>query len=199
MAIWSHYSRVCFQEKEKPPICSCFTISYTVISIKKLLASCQQTPSILHNFSIYYHNVGGLRTKNDNLFVKFSALDFDIIAISETWLTASHYISEYFDLNLFTVFRKDRCPVNFEFSRGGAVLIALQNRFSAKALDLNYKLSNADMDQLIISINVSKGCELLLFISYIPPGSSFVIYDTHFKNCSYYIDNLKPNQHKYVG
>ena len=105
-----------------------------------------------------------------------------------------------FDLNLFTVFRKDRCPVKTAFSRGGGVLIAVQNRFSAKALDLIYKLSNADIDQLIISINISKGCELLLFISYIPPGSSFVIYDTHFKNCSYYIDNLKPNQHiMYVG
>ena len=115
--------------------------------------------------------------------------------MSETWLTNSHHISEYFDLILFTVFRKDCCPVKFGFSRCSGVLITLQNRFSAKALDLNYKLSNADIDQLIISINISKSCELLLFISYIPPGSSFVIYDTHFKNCSYYIDNLKPNQH----
>ena len=61
------------------------------------------------------------------------------------------------------------------FSGGGGVLIALQNRFSAKPLDLHYALSNADIDQLIISVNISKGCELLLFISYIPPGSSFVI------------------------
>ena len=76
------------------------------------------TDSILPDFSIYYHNAGGLRTKNYNLFVKSSALDFDIIAISER-LTDSHHTYEYFDLNLFTVFRKDRCPVKSGFSRGG--------------------------------------------------------------------------------
>ena len=120
-------------------------------------------------------------TSNNDL-----ALDFDIIAINETWLTDYHRTSENFDLKLFTVLRKDRCPVKSGFSKGvSGVLIALQNRFSAKALDLHYKLSHADIDQLIISINISKGYKLLLFISYIPPGSSFVIHDTHFKNCSY--------------
>ena len=59
------------------------------------------------------------------------------------------------------------------------VALKLQNRFCAKALDLHYKLSNANIDQLITRITISKDYELLLFISYIPPASYFVIYDTH--------------------
>ena len=40
----------------------------------------------------------------------------------------------------------------------------------------------------------SNNHELLLIVSYIPPNSPIEIYETHLKNCNYYIDNLKSHQ-----
>lgn len=59
--------------------------------------------------SLFYQNVRGLRSKSKEFFLATSAANFDIIALTETWLTDGHNSSEYFPSNyhlvmlLFTV------------------------------------------------------------------------------------------------
>ena len=56
---------------------------------------------ILNTFSLYYQNVGGLRTKIEDFYVKSSALDFDIIVFCETWLNGK--IVKTFSIKLHNV------------------------------------------------------------------------------------------------
>lgn len=144
---------------------------------------------------MYYQNVGGIRSKTSDLFLKSSGLDYDIIVICETWLNEHFNSNELFNCNYYNVFRKDRCSTKTGLNRGGGVLIATKKCFPVKTLDLKYQLLNADVDQLIIVIQFSINFELFIFASYIPPNSSYDIYDTHFRNCSYYLDDLKNFQH----
>ena len=163
-------------------------------------AVCSTDKFILNTFSLYYQNVGGLRTKIEDFYVKSSALDFDIIVFCETWLNENHNTTELVNCKLYNVFRKDRCALKTGLNRGGGVLIAVKNCFSVKSLPLKYLLSASDTDQLIILITFSNKFEVFLAVSYIPPNSTLESYETHFKNCSYYFDNLKSHQHIiYVG
>lgn len=36
--------------------------------------------------TVYYQNVRGIRTKTNELFLKLSACEYDIIVLTETWL-----------------------------------------------------------------------------------------------------------------
>ena len=73
-----------------------------------------------------------------SLLSKSSALEFDIIVFCETWL--NDLISELLDPQLFNTYRKDRCPKNACFCRGGGVLIATRNYFNVKILTLHFEL-----------------------------------------------------------
>ena len=59
------------------------------------------------NLSLYYQNVRGLRTKCSEFYLSSSTCNFDVIALSETWLNSSFYDSELFHSD-FTVYRCDR-------------------------------------------------------------------------------------------
>lgn len=132
--------------------------------------------------------------------MKSSALDYDIVVICETWLNEHHNTSEVVDCNFYNVVRKDRCKVKTGCIRGGGVLIAVRTRFTVKILPLKYELPNTDIDQIIVVVTFAGNFEIILFVSYIPPNSPFEIYETHFKNCNYHLNNLKPYQYPiYVG
>jgi hypothetical protein len=62
------------------------------------------------NISIYYQNVRGLCTKTHEFYLSSlsSTSNFDIIALTETWLNDSVSDGELLDLDRFNVFRKDR-------------------------------------------------------------------------------------------
>lgn len=152
------------------------------------------------NFCLYYQNTSGLRTKIEKLFVKSSALDYNIIVFTETWLTENHNNLELFDCKLYNVFRKDRCPVKTRLGRGGGILVAVQNNLHVKKLELHFNLLNIDIDQLILKISFTKTFEILLIVSYIPPNSPLSVYETHIKNCNFYLENLLDYQHViYMG
>lgn len=144
---------------------------------------------------MYYQNVGGIRSKTNDIFVKSAGLVYDVIVFCETWLNDNFNSAELFNSNFYNVFRKDRCITKTGLNRGGGVLIATKKCFNVKTLDLKYQLLNSDIDQLILVIKFSNTFELYLFASYIPPNSSYEIYNTHLLNCSYYLDNVKSHQH----
>ena len=71
------------------------------------------TPRNDNVVSVYYQNVRGLRTKSKKFFLEIENADYDIIALSETWLTTGHHSEEYFS-SRYLVFRCDRDYENIE-------------------------------------------------------------------------------------
>ncbi|KAH8284282.1 hypothetical protein KR054_006242, partial [Drosophila jambulina] len=67
-----------------------------------------------------------MRTKTDAVYLASSQCDYDVIILVETWLNMDFFDSEFFDLNLYQVFRKDRDATKTQCSRGGGVLIAVR-------------------------------------------------------------------------
>lgn len=57
--------------------------------------------------SLYYQNVRGLRTKCRLFNENIHKTNYDIIAITESWLNSTVYTGELFD-DRYIVFRRDR-------------------------------------------------------------------------------------------
>jgi exonuclease III len=74
---------------------------------------------------IFYQNVRGLRTRVDELYLSSVENNYDIIALTETWLHAGIMSTELF-VSRYSIYRHDR-----EISRGGGVLIAVNKRVPA--------------------------------------------------------------------
>lgn len=133
----------------------------------------------LCKLKIYFQNVSGMRTKNKSLFDFSSQCCYDIFVIVETWLNNEFYDSEYFDLNLYHVYRKDRCYVRTGCERGGGILVAVRKELkSYKCTDFIY---DELLDQLFIFIPSLDGL-ICLCCSYIPPVSSKDLYASHVNN-----------------
>jgi len=90
-----------------------------------------------------------MRTKAQSLFQATSHGDHDVIIFVETWLNMDFFDNEFFDTNLYHVFRKDRDSVKKRCSRGGGVLIAVRRELRCIAI----RLQNEDslLDQLCVS------------------------------------------------
>ena len=74
----------------------------------------------------------GLNTNSDPVLSFASSIDYDFIALAETWLKPDKFSSEFFPSELYTVLRRER-PVR----RGGGVLLACRN-FATQELDLQH-------------------------------------------------------------
>ncbi|KAH8354625.1 hypothetical protein KR084_008895, partial [Drosophila pseudotakahashii] len=77
--------------------------------------------------SVDYQNVRSLLGKLKRVYSNSTSHDFDIIAITETWLNSTVYNKEIF-VNKFAIYRLDR-P-----TRGSGVLIAVLNSISSKLI-----------------------------------------------------------------
>jgi hypothetical protein len=73
---------------------------------------------------IFYQNARGLRTKSVKIF-NVSSLDYKIICLTETWLSASFSTHKFFP-ETYTVYRSDRY---FHDKLRGGVLTAVSNIF----------------------------------------------------------------------
>lgn len=69
---------------------------------------------------IYYQNVRGLNTKTHQFSLAVHSANFDIISLTETWLSSSVYDSEIFGAD-YNVFRADRSSLNSKKCRGGGI------------------------------------------------------------------------------
>ena len=86
--------------------------------------------------SVFYHNVGGLRSKISDFALKLVSMPYDVIVLAETWLNEDFLTSEIFDCNFYNVFRKDRCTKTTGLKRGGGVLIAIRSNISVNSYAL---------------------------------------------------------------
>ncbi|XP_017465381.1 PREDICTED: uncharacterized protein LOC108358512 [Rhagoletis zephyria] len=131
------------------------------------------------SIKIYFHNASGLRTKSEDMRLLSSQLDYDVFVIIETWLNEKIFDAEFFDLNRYDVFRKDRDAVKTGCCRGGGMLIASRCELQASSVAL--KCTDSMLDQLCVRLKGASGL-LYLCASYIPPASEDCIYCTHVDN-----------------
>ncbi|XP_063932848.1 uncharacterized protein LOC135144722 [Zophobas morio] len=86
------------------------------------------------NSSVHIGKVKNL--KEGAVLLGLSSCDFDLIALSETWLHSGVFNSELFNSN-YLVVRKDRDFLNTNKSRGGGVLIGIKSNLIFSEVDLS--------------------------------------------------------------
>ncbi|XP_031349526.1 uncharacterized protein LOC116175507 [Photinus pyralis] len=136
---------------------------------------------------IYYQNVRGLKTKVKSVYCNSLSIDFDVIALTETWLTPEIASGELFDANIFTVYRKDRSPVTSVKVRGGGVLIAIKSTF--KSLPLNVHQVSI-VEEIWAIIDLSPQGTILVCCTYIPPNSDVAVYESHITSVESALDKF---------
>lgn len=75
--------------------------------------------------------------------------EFDVIAITETWLSSDFSSAEYFNPRMYSVYRRDRPFHQVGLSRGGGVLLALKNNIVVTQLDLTELLNSLDLVDIV--------------------------------------------------
>lgn len=125
---------------------------------------------------IFYENIDGISDhKIRDLAESSSTADYEIIALTETWLNQS-VKKEILD-DRYTVYRKDRetTAISQTATRGGGVLIAVRSTIKCE-LYSNDKME--DLEALCVRIPTSSGL-IYVYCLYIQPTASVDIYCNH--------------------
>lgn len=130
--------------------------------------------------SLFYQNVRGLRTKTRAFFKSVSAAQYNIVVLTETWLSDQQFDNEVFPPK-FNVCRYDR-----KSSIGGGVIIATDNEsFSSEHIDLNI-INGTELEYVCVKI-AGERKSVFIYAFYIPPNSGNEVYQGHMEA----IDGLK--------
>ena len=124
------------------------------------------------NISVRYLNARSLSNKIRNFQGLIYSSNFNIVGVTETWLTTDITNKEILPKG-FNIYRKDRQ------SRGGGILLAISNTFSSTSLDVPSEIE-------AVSIRVSLTSPIVFCVIYIAPQSSSDCY----KTCFDYIASL---------
>ena len=87
--------------------------------------------------------------------------DYDIIAITETWLSNNIFDNEILPIN-YTIYRNDRG------SRGGGVLFAVRDSIISKVLP-----SPTNVEMLTVEVEVLQ--KFVMSVVYLPPNPSLLL------------------------
>lgn len=140
------------------------------------------------NLHIYYQNVRGLRTKTHNFLLSVNSCEYDVIALTETWLNPAVYNGELF-CSEFMVFRCDRSKSNSECKLGGGVLIAVRcnNTISCEQIFV----PGAECIEIVF---VRVKCEMkitYLCCLYIPSGANDTVYESYITILQLFFETAK--------
>ena len=115
-----------------------------------------------NELSVFYQNVRGLNSKTSDFYLSMTLHQYDVIALTETWLNDSVHNAELFD-SRYTVFRRDRG------SRGGGVVIA--NRSALIRSCQRVPALETDGEHIWLRLE-SGGMVLFICVVYFPPSST---------------------------
>lgn len=93
--------------------------------------------------SFFYQNVRGLRTKTGVFYRNICLSYYDVVCLTETWLTEGISNGELFD-GRYIVWRRDRDYTNTKQRNGGGVLIAVKRELVAEEC-VNWRSSAEDL------------------------------------------------------
>lgn len=133
----------------------------------------------MHNnsISLYYQNCRGIRTKLHTLFMNILSYSFDVIILSETWLTPSIADSEFID-DRYLVFREDRNRVATNKREGGGVLIAVRREL--RPMRIMTHPAHATIEHVMIQLPASRpNTRHIISAAYIPPRSPEDVYGSY--------------------
>lgn len=109
-----------------------------------------------------------------------SACNFQVIGLSETWLSVDVNDAEVFP-SCYSVFRADRNFAATGLSRGGGVLLAVENSIKSSVIDVNImKTSFPSIDILGCKVYLTN-VSLLMFVLYVPPSISLAEFESFFE------------------
>lgn len=126
--------------------------------------------------NIFHLNVRSVNNKSTDLLLSTNSTDYEVIALTETWLDPSQKESEFLDKK-YKSFRKDRSESAVESNRGGGVLFAIKKEIECEAV------CTPEMDELEavgIKIKLSNGY-LFVICLYIQPSSNLAIYKKYLR------------------
>ena len=118
--------------------------------------------------NIYYQNVRGLNTKVGSFYSSASECQFEIICLTETWLSYGISSSELFS-HSYNVLRCDRQFEPTGLSRGGGVLIATNSDIQFFRDDLSEFHTNFSFIDIIGKKYFLQHTTFYIFTLYIPP------------------------------
>lgn len=145
--------------------------------------------------TLYYQNCRGLRSKLHTLFMNILLHSYDIIILTETWLTSDIFDNELID-SRYVLFRCDRDREATGRRDGGGVLVAVLRSIATSARarivtppppppPATTSLPAAIIDYVTIQLDF--GLKLYTFSAvYIPPNQKDNIYFTYFS----YLQNV---------
>ena len=131
----------------------------------------------------YYQNVRGLRSKTDDLLTSSFSSPYNLIMLTETWLTPSISNSEIFAPR-YSVHRTDRDPTSTGRSRGGGVLLAYAEGIECEVLDTSHFSIAIPLIDIIVAKCVGVSFSYYVVVLYIPP-------DLHLTEFSLALDMLE--------
>lgn len=123
------------------------------------------------HYSVYYQNVRGMRTKLNILSESIASISYDVLVLTETWLTPNFYNNELY-MDNFTVYRKDRLADTSPFSRGGGVLVAVSNNIQSIGLP-----SSPNIEDVFVLLGSGKNIVIMGAV-YFPPRSPSDVYQS---------------------
>lgn len=126
--------------------------------------------------NFYYQNIRGLKTKLKEFAVAVSVEDFDVILLTETFLSPD-INNEELNLTNYHIFRCDRTVLTSSCTRGGGVLAAVNSQLAVKILQSPI----TDVEHLFLDVTLKNKNRIIIGLVYIPPSSPVEIYD---KFCS---------------
>lgn len=106
--------------------------------------------------------------------------NFDIIALSETWLNASHITTEFFGPE-YLVHRRDRYGTIADIRRGGGVLVAASSTLNA--IRVNFEPEFEYLEIVCVKFRLLRNFIFIVCL-YIVPDSEVSVYEK-------YIDAIK--------
>lgn len=125
--------------------------------------------------SCFYENIDGISAhKCDDILTSSSSCDYNVIALTETWLNGSINNNEFIS-DRYSVYRKDREQSSVKEKRGGGVLIAIRTEIHSE-LYTNDKMN--DLEAVCVKIPLPSGY-IYVYCLYIQPSATIDTYRAH--------------------
>ena len=176
-----------FRIDDHPPISDSSPICSLVTPDGRSVPT-EERVQLKRNFlALYYQNVRGLRTKTNTLNLALSSSDYDIIALSETWLRDDICNSEL--AADYKVYRCDRNHVTSALQRGGGVLIGIKNYLTSSTISLP---GCEQLEQVIVRTSVGNDTIYICCI-YLRPNSDPDLYTAHSNAINKVLSMAKPS------
>lgn len=120
-------------------------------------------------YIFYYQNIRGLRTKSKGFYLSTLSMNFDLIALTETWLSPRQLTTEYFCSD-YIVSRCDRSMSTSTCERGGGVLIASSRKLNCTEITL----ADRSIEHVCVKFR-SSNRHIIVYCCYVPSTLSIEI------------------------